>query len=433
MSFENLGLSADLLKTISNKGYTKATPIQEQAIPCVLEGHDVLGRAQTGTGKTAAFALPILQLLSQRNDGDRRFPRSLIVTPTRELAQQVAESFTLYGQSISLKYAVLYGGVGMNPQINTLKRGIDVLIATPGRLLDLYNQGFVRLDKVEILVLDEADRMLDMGFIDDIRKIVAAVPKKRQSLLFSATYAKPIMNLAQKLLYKPVHVEVTTQNETARTITQVIYKMNSKAKRGVLKHLIEQGGWNKVLVFTRTKYGANRLSDYLNKRGITAAAIHGNKSQNARNAALDAFKKSDIIALVATDVAARGLDVNDISHVVNYELPQVAEDYVHRIGRTGRAGNKGDAISLIAPDEKTQLKQIERLTKQHLEVAELKGDNGETISPDTFMPTSNEGESQRRTSNKPYPNSSKRSSRSSSSSDGPRGNRRFGRNNTARS
>ncbi|MBN2341103.1 MAG: DEAD/DEAH box helicase [Deltaproteobacteria bacterium] len=402
MSFQNLGLHAELLQTLQNKGYKEATPIQAQAIPPILEGNDVLGRAQTGTGKTAAFALPILQILENSRTHDRRHPRALIVTPTRELAIQVAEAFKEYGKGIPLKTAVVYGGVGMNPQIDKLSRGVDILIATPGRLLDLYNRENVYLKNVEILVLDEADRMLDMGFIDDIRKIVAAVPKKRQSLLFSATYAKPIMNLAQKLLYRPVRVEVTTRNETAQTVKQVVYKMNAKAKRGVLRHLIATGNWKKVLVFTRTKYGANRLADYLNKRNVPAIAIHGNKSQNARNTALDAFKKGDVVALVATDVAARGLDVNDISHVVNYELPQVAEDYVHRIGRTGRAGAEGDAVSLVSPDEKSQLKQIENLTRQRIPVWELKGPKGETISPEQFVDT---GEPPpKNVSRKPYGN-----------------------------
>lgn len=423
MSFTQLGLAANLLETIEKKGYSQATPIQEQAIPIILEGNDILGKAQTGTGKTAAFALPIIQLLAERSSEDRRFPRSLIITPTRELAQQVAQSFETYGSNSSLKYAVLYGGVGLNPQIDKLKRGVDILVATPGRLLDLYRQNHVVLSNVEILVLDEADRMLDMGFIDDIRQIVQAVPRKRQSLLFSATYGRAILNLAQKFLYKPVHVEIASKTEAAQTVSQIIYKTNSKAKRGVVHHLICQGKWHRVLIFTRTKYGANRLADYLGKHQVPAAAIHGNKSQNARNNALNAFKTGQIVALVATDVAARGLDINDISHVVNFELPQVAEDYVHRIGRTGRAGSTGAAISLISPEEKSQLKQIERFTRQRIPTGELKGEKGETISPDTFIVESAMGP--RRTSNKPFTSRPKRSSSQRSQGNPSSSNRRF--------
>ncbi|MBN2531076.1 MAG: DEAD/DEAH box helicase [Deltaproteobacteria bacterium] len=385
MSFENLGLTVDLQKNVNATGYVEATPVQVAAIPLILENKDVLVRAQTGTGKTAAFALPILQLLEHRDTADRRFPRALVLTPTRELTQQVAKSFTTYGSGIPLKCTAVFGGVGMSAQIDALNRGVDVLVATPGRLLDLMHNNHARLGNVEILVLDEADRMLDMGFIEAITEIVAAVPKKRQSLLFSATYAKAVMNLANQILYRPERVEISSRNEAATLVQQRVYRMNARAKRGVLRHLIQQDHWSKILIFTRTKFGANRLGEYLNQMGITTEVLHGNRSQSSRDKALAAFKSGDIAALVATDVAARGLDITDISHVVNFELPQAPEDYVHRIGRTGRAGNPGDAISLVAPEEKRQLKQIERIMGQYIPVGELKGAKGETISPEQFM------------------------------------------------
>ena len=391
MSFDDFGLDAVILNNIAQSEYRVATPVQQQTIPLVLAQKDVLVRAQTGTGKTAAFALPLMQLLAHHHTNDRRHPRALVITPTRELAQQVLQSFQSYGKGMPLKYAAVYGGVGTSAQVDSLNRGVDILVATPGRLLDLHGQSRVRLDNVEVLVLDEADRMLDMGFIDDIRRIVESVPKKRQSLLFSATYARSVMGLAGSILYRPERVDVAPRNDTVESVRQVVYRMEASAKRGVLRHLIQQGGWTKVLVFTRTKFATNRLAEYLNKYGIGAAVLHGNKSQAARDKALDAFKQGDAAVLVATDVAARGLDISDISHVVNFELPQVPEDYIHRVGRTGRAGNSGDAISLVAPEEKAQLKQIERVMHRHIPLGELKGEKGETISPNTFCDDGSSG------------------------------------------
>ena len=343
MSFEVLGLSAPLLRAISEVGYDKPTPIQAQAIPAVLAGGDLLAGAQTGTGKTAGFTLPLLQKLSEQAPAHPRVIRALILTPTRELAAQVEESVRVYGKYLSLKSLVIFGGVGMNPQIDALRRGVDILVATPGRLLDLHQQGMVNLRQVSFFVLDEADRMLDMGFIHDIRKVLAILPPQKQSLLFSATFSDEIKTLAEKLLRSPQVIEVARRNATADTIAQKVHPVGRDRKRELLTHLIEQNNWHQVLVFTRMKHGANRLVEYLDKHGISAMAIHGNKSQSARTKALSEFKAGTLRVLVATDIAARGIDIDQLPHVVNFELPNVPEDYVHRIGRTGRAGEIGRA------------------------------------------------------------------------------------------
>ncbi|MEC4748168.1 DEAD/DEAH box helicase [Methylomicrobium sp. Wu6] len=363
MSFTSLGLSEPLLRAISDSGYTTPTPIQQKAIPSVLSGRDLLAAAQTGTGKTAGFTLPILQRLAEKHIGSNRPIRALILTPTRELAAQVAESVTKYGahQMPRLKSEVVFGGVKINPQMMRLRGGVDILTATPGRLLDLVSQNAVRLNQVEILVLDEADRMLDMGFIRDINKILALLPKKRQNLLFSATFSADIRKLTQNLLINPVQIEVAVENAAADTVEQIAYTVNKTAKTALLTHLIKSNDWRQVLVFTSTKHGANRLTEKLNSAQISAKAIHGNKSQGARTSALADFKAGDIQVLVATDVAARGIDIAQLPHVVNYELPRSSADYVHRIGRTGRAGRGGLAVSLISQEENNALRLVEKL------------------------------------------------------------------------
>lgn len=367
MSFDSLGLSAELLRAVSEQGYTEPTPVQRQAIPVVLEGKDILAGAQTGTGKTAGFTLPLLQLLSQQAQGKGRRPiRALVLTPTRELAAQVAESIEIYGRHLPLRSTVVFGGVKINPQIEKLRHGVDILVATPGRLLDHAQQKTVDLSHVEFLVLDEADRMLDMGFIHDIRKVLALLPSARQNLLFSATYSQEIKTLADKLLNAPVLIEVARRNTAAETVEQRVYRVDRERKRELLSFLVGSRNWRQVLVFTRTKHGANRLAQQLEKDGLSAAAIHGNKSQGARTRALAGFKQGDIRVLVATDIAARGLDIDQLPHVVNFELPNVPEDYVHRIGRTGRAGREGEAISLVCVDENRLLRDIERLLKREL-------------------------------------------------------------------
>lgn len=366
MSFSELGLRAELLSAIEAQGYTTPTPIQLRAIPAVLAGDDLLASAQTGTGKTAGFTLPMLQRLA---DGARPAPRSiraLVLTPTRELAAQVGESVRDYGKQLPLKSHIIFGGVGQQPQVDALRKGLDILVATPGRLLDLQQQGHISLANIEILVLDEADRMLDMGFIHDIRKLLALMPAKRQNLLFSATFSNEIQALANRLLDNPTMIEVARRNTTAETVDQAVYRVDREKKRDLLAHLIKEQQWYQVLVFTRTKHGANRLAEYLEKHGISAMAIHGNKSQSARTRALGAFKAGKLQALVATDIAARGLDIDELPHVVNFELPNVAEDYVHRIGRTGRAGSNGQAVSLVCVDEHGLLNGIERLIKRDL-------------------------------------------------------------------
>ena len=366
MSFSTLGLSAELLRAVSEKGYTQATPIQLQAIPVILEGRDILAGAQTGTGKTAGFALPLLQRLNATPQGAHRSIRCLILTPTRELAAQVEESVRTYGKYVPLKSTVVFGGVGIHPQIDILRRGVDILVATPGRLLDHVSQRTVDLSHVEILVLDEADRMLDMGFIRDIRKILALLPRKRQNLLFSATFSDEIKQLTDGLLNAPVLIEVERHKIAAELVSQVSHPVDRVRKRELLSHLIHSQGWKQVLVFTRTKHGANRLAEQLEDDGINSSAIHGNKSQSARTKALADFKKGEVRVLVATDIAARGLDIDQLPHVVNYELPNVPEDYVHRIGRTGRAGKEGEAVSLVCVDERDFLRDIERLLKRDI-------------------------------------------------------------------
>lgn len=372
MSFSSLGLSEALVRATADQGYDTPSPIQAQAIPAVLSGKDVMAAAQTGTGKTAGFTLPLLQRLSA-NKRTGKGPRALILAPTRELAAQVHDSVNLYSKYVPTKAAVVFGGVKINPQMQKLARGLDVLVATPGRLLDLYQQNAVRFNEIEVLVLDEADRMLDMGFIRDIRKILALLPEKRQNLLFSATFSNDIRKLAQGLLDNPVLVEVAARNTTAERVEQTVYPVDQSRKTALLSKLVRDNNWDQVLVFTRTKHGANRLTKKLEGDGITAAAIHGNKSQGARTRALAEFKQGDIRVLVATDIAARGLDIKQLPQVVNFELPQVAEDYVHRIGRTGRAGESGHALSLVSADEGKLLAGIEKLIKKQLPREEVEG------------------------------------------------------------
>ncbi len=381
MLFSELGLSAELLRATNKQGYQEATPIQQQAIPLILEGRDLLAGAQTGTGKTAGFTLPLLQRLqnSQQHSKKRRV-RALILVPTRELAAQVAESVRDYGRYLPFNSTVIFGGVSINPQISTLRRGVDIVIATPGRLLDHMQRGTIRLDAVETLVLDEADRMLDMGFIRDIRKVLQAIPPQRQNLLFSATFSKEIKQLANELLNSPTEIQIARQNTTAEQISQIVHPVDRNRKREMLSYLIGSGNWRQVLVFTRTKHLANRLAQQLERDGLTTAAIHGNKSQGARTRALADFKRGDIRVLVATDIAARGLDIEQLPHVVNFELPNVPEDYIHRIGRTGRAGMEGEAISLVCIDEKKLLSDIERLLKQDIEKVIIPG-----YEPDTSI------------------------------------------------
>ena len=370
MSFESLGLAEPLLRAVLEQGYTTPTPIQVQAIPAVLSGGDVMGGAQTGTGKTAGFVLPMLHRLMATpavRDAKGRLPiRALILTPTRELAAQVEESVRVYGKHARLTSMVMFGGVGMQPQIDKLRRGVDILVATPGRLLDHHQQRTLDLSHVQIFVLDEADRMLDMGFIHDIKKVLAIVPAQKQSLLFSATFSDEIKSLADRLLNKPVLIEVARRNQTADTIAQKVHPVGRELKKDLLCHLIQSNDWHQVLVFTRMKSGANKLVEHLLKQGISAMAIHGNKSQSARTKALADFKAGELTVLVATDIAARGIDIDQLPHVVNYELPNVPEDYVHRIGRTGRAGSQGEAVSLVCVDENGFLRDIERLIKRDI-------------------------------------------------------------------
>jgi len=373
MLFNQLGLSEALLKAVSKKGYTTPSPIQQKAIPPILEGKDMLASAQTGTGKTAGFTLPLLQLLSQGQPLRQRPVRALVLTPTRELAAQVYENVKEYSVFLDIRSAVIFGGVNQNPQVNLLRQGVDVLVATPGRLLDLHNQGMLSLSKVEILVLDEADRMLDMGFLRDIERIIKLMPAKRQNLMFSATFSTDIKKLAHGILNHPVHVEATPENTTVEAISQKVYRVAKGLKTGLIIKLISECNWKQVLVFTRTKHGANKLCEKMQSAGITASAIHGNKSQGARTKALSGFKASTIRVLVATDIAARGLDIPLLPHVINFELPNIPEDYVHRIGRTGRAGASGEALSLVSADETTFLRDIETLVGMKFPVEIVEG------------------------------------------------------------
>ena len=374
MSFSNLGLCTELLRAIKEEGYTTPTPIQTESIPVILSKKDVLAAAQTGTGKTAGFTLPLLEIIKKNYSKDKKSSvKALILSPTRELATQVGESVEVYGKYLPFKSAVIFGGVGINPQKAILKKGVDIITATPGRLLDLVSQDCLDLSKVEFLVLDEADRMLDMGFIHDIKKILSILPKHRQNLLFSATFSPEIKKLTDGLLNAPVLIEVSKANSTSHKVEQTVHHVDKERKKELLIHLLNKNSWRQVLVFTRTKHGANKLSEALIKDKITSAAIHGNKSQGARTKALDDFKAGTVRVLVATDIAARGIDIDQLPHVINFELPNVPEDYVHRIGRTGRAGNSGDAISLVCIDEHDYLLAIEKLIKQKINKIAIEG------------------------------------------------------------
>ncbi len=413
MSFNSLGLSDALLKAISKKGYTTPSPIQKKAIPSILEGKDVLASAQTGTGKTAGFTLPILQILSQGKHLSHRPIRALILTPTRELAAQILANIKEYSEFVDIRSAVIFGGVNQNPQVAQLRQDIDILVATPGRLIDLQNQGLVTLSKVEILVLDEADRMLDMGFLRDIERIMKVLPLKRQNLMFSATFSKDIKKLAMGILHHPVQVEATPENTTVDAIIQKVYPCAKEKKTELIIKLITEGNWKQILVFTRTKQGANKLTESMIIAGIKAAAIHGNKGQGARTKALASFKNGSLTALVATDIAARGLDIPLLPHVVNFELPNIPEDYVHRIGRTGRAGASGEAISLFSPDETVFLRDIEKLVGLKLPKENIAG-----FEPDPNASTEpikqGQGRQQRNsTPKKPNPNNANRSTNNS--------------------
>ena len=390
MQFNQLGLSQALLKAISKKGYTTPSPIQLKAIPPILQGKDVLASAQTGTGKTAGFTLPLLHILSENPKEKYKPVRALILTPTRELAAQVYANVKEYSAFLDIKSAVIFGGVNQNPQVTTMRQGIDVLVATPGRLLDLINQNHISLKRVEILVLDEADRMLDMGFLRDIERIIKMMPEKRQNLMFSATFSADIKKLANGILNHPVHVEATPENTTVDAISQKVYRVAKGLKTDLIIKLISDGNWKQVLVFTRTKHGANKLCEKMVKAGIKAAAIHGNKSQGARTKALDGFKNTGVSVLVATDIAARGLDIPLLPHVINFELPNIPEDYVHRIGRTGRAGASGEAISLVSADETTFLRDIEKLVGIRIPVEIVAG-----FEPDPNASTEPEKRQQR--------------------------------------
>ncbi|GGZ81927.1 DEAD/DEAH box helicase [Algibacter mikhailovii] len=408
MSFNSLGLSEALLKAISKKGYTTPSPIQQKAIPPVLYGHDVLASAQTGTGKTAGFTLPLLHLLSENPKQKYRPIRALILTPTRELAAQVYANVREYSEFLNLRSAVIFGGVNQKPQAATIRQGVDILVATPGRLLDLQNQGLLSLKRVEIFVLDEADRMLDMGFLRDIEKVIKSMPEKRQNLMFSATFSKDIKKLAHGILNHPVQVEATPENTTVDAINQKVYRVAKGLKTGLIIKLISEGDWKQVLVFTRTKHGANKLCEKMGKAGITAAAIHGNKSQGARTKALSGFKSGRVRVLVATDIAARGLDIPLLPHVINFELPNIPEDYVHRIGRTGRAGAKGEALSLVSADETTFLRDIQKLIEIKLPVEVVEG-----FEPDPNASTAPIKQGQGRNRNNSRKGGSSRNSRNS--------------------
>ena len=440
MSFDQLGLRVELLKALRSKGYTTPTPIQTRAIPVILNGRDILARAQTGTGKTDAFALPLVEILSRQN-GNRRHPRALVLTPTRELALQVGESIKAYARKVSMRCAVVYGGVRINPQIDRLRRGIDILVATPGRLLDLAGRGHLNLSCIEFLVFDEADRMLDLGFSEEISEILDLVPAERRTMLFSATYTQQIRNLAGRMLQDPEHIEVTPSNTAAESVVQKVHMVDRSNKRALLIHLITRGNWSRILVFTRTKHGANKLTEKLAAQGISAAAMHGNKSQSFRTRTLAEFKNGEIRILVATDVAARGLDISNLPYVVNYDMPGIPEDYVHRIGRTGRAGVSGIAVSLVSHDEKLYLQAIETLLKQKIPVEKVDGYTEDSDVPDfvLFRPNSPSSEKKadkdikeivaRRNSNKQRSRARKAKTKGSGKSSGPASKSRSGRKN----
>lgn len=425
MSFSNLGLNSSILKAVEEQGYTTPTPIQKQAIPVILEKKDVLAAAQTGTGKTAGFTLPLLEILSNKKREGKAVIKVLVLVPTRELALQVAENIGLYSKYLPIKSAVVFGGVGFNPQKATLRKGVDIVIATPGRLLDHMNQKTIDLSKVEFLVLDEADRMLDMGFIHDIKKVMTAIPKNRQTLLFSATFSKEIIALSQTLLNEPTLIEVAKKNSSSEQVKQVVHYVNQDTKRNLLSHLIRDGKWEQVLVFTRTKHGANKLAEFLNREFISADAIHGNKSQGARTRALADFKANKVKVLVATDIAARGIDIELLPHVVNFELPNVPEDYVHRIGRTGRAGNNGIAMSLVCSDESLFLKDIEKLIGKDIDVIDVDGYTVSSLGKP--KPAKKKGSSQRKSSNRESSRNDRndRSDRSKSRTRDSKDNKRF--------
>ena len=424
MSFNSLGLSNALLKAIDKQGYTTPSPIQQKAIPLILEGKDVLASAQTGTGKTAGFTLPMLQNLSQGQHMRKRPIRALVLTPTRELAAQVHNNVKAYSEFLDIRSAVIFGGVNQRPQVATIRNGVDILIATPGRLIDLQNQGLLSLSKIEILVLDEADRMLDMGFKRDIDKIMSLMPSRRQNLLFSATFSKEIKNLANSILHHPVLVEATPENTTVDAIEQKVYRVAKGLKTELIIKLITEGNWKQVLVFNRTKHGANKLCKKMVSAGISAAAIHGNKSQGARTKALAGFKNGSVRVLVATDIAARGLDIPLLPHVVNFELPNISEDYVHRIGRTGRAGASGEAISLVSADETTYLRDIEKLVGIKIPKEVVEG-----FEPDPNASTEPVKQGQGRSSR----NRGSRNSNSNRNNDSKRNSRRPKRNSDRRS
>ncbi len=426
MSFNSLGLTKALLKAVDKQGYTSPSPIQQKAIPLILERKDVLASAQTGTGKTAGFTLPMLQILSQGQHLRKRPIRALVLTPTRELAAQVHANVKSYSEFLDIRSTVIFGGVNQRPQVATIRNGVDVLVATPGRLLDLQNQGLLSLSNIEILVLDEADRMLDMGFLRDIKKIISSLPRKRQTLLFSATFSKEIKKLANEFLHHPVLVEATPENTTVDAIEQKVYRVAKDKKTGLIIKLISEGDWKQVLVFTRTKHGANRLCKKMISAGISAAAIHGNKSQGARTKALAGFKNNSIRVLVATDIAARGLDIPLLPHVINFELPNISEDYVHRIGRTGRAGASGEALSLVSADETTYLRDIEKLVGMKIPVDIVEG-----FEPDPNASTKpiKQGQGGGRNRN----NNSRKSSAPKNNSDKSNSSRRPKRNRNRRS
>ena len=411
MKFETLGLSEELLRAVRDTGYTSPTPIQAQAIPAILKGSDVMAAAQTGTGKTAGFTLPLLQLLSNKPKVKNNRVRALVLTPTRELAAQVQDSVFTYGKHMDLRSAVVFGGVGINPQMMKLRKGVDVLVATPGRLLDLYQQNAVRFNDLEILVLDEADRMLDMGFIHDIKKIMALLPKQRQNLMFSATFSNEIRQLAKGIINNPVEIDVAPRNSTVEKISQKVHPVDKSRKIDLLCHLIKEGNWYQVLVFARTKHGSDKLVKKLYQNNINAAAIHGNKSQSQRTKALAGFKQNKIQVLVATDIASRGIDIDQLSHVVNFDLPNVSEDYVHRIGRTGRAGASGIAVSLVSADEIKQLQDIEKLIKFKIEREEVEGFEPEHNVPESIKTKS--------TNNRSRPNNNRSNNNNTSNKKSP--------------